>query len=83
MKHEGEEDPYRNVSVREQDLLQDSIAERTTFAHCLDGGGWGEGEGGRWVVGLSLLMNGDGGAEVAGTGRSSKNCNGVRVSDWF
>lgn len=31
---EGEEDPDGDIGVGEKDLLQDTIAERSTLAHC-------------------------------------------------
>ena len=31
---EAEEDPYGDVGVREDNLLDDALTERATFAHC-------------------------------------------------
>lgn len=48
---EGEEDPDGDIAVGEKDLLQNTVAERSTLAHC--GQLRGKGEGGWWAGGLS------------------------------
>lgn len=49
---EGEEDPDGHICVGEEDLLQDSVAERTALAHC----GWG-GERGGFRMGAAEMRS--------------------------